>query len=486
LKCIAENKGIELMKIRAVFFDMGGTIETFGYTRELRLKATPALQQMLVNAGIDLGLSDEALCEVISAGLQRYHDFSLASLVEYPPARVWREFILADYLFDPARLDAIAENLMFYIETHYYQRQMRPEVPEVLREIQCLGLKIGLISNVNSRSQVPTNLSKYHIQQYFDPIVLSSEYGHRKPDPSIFHYAARLMNVPTSACVYIGDRVARDIIGAQKAGFRLAVQIEHDFEHGEDDIGAIPDALIHNMAELVGILKAELIRPEPEPERSIRAILFDAGDILYYRNERKDLFLRFLAELGLGAGEDHKSETDALTQLAFCGSISRDEFLNAYLRIFGVTAPDQLKRGKQILEQENNKVVFFEGVKETLAALKEQGYLLGIITDTANSVHTKLSWFERGGFGHLWDSIISSWELGIRKPDPRIYQAALDQCGLAAGQAIFVGHKRSELVGARAVGMKTIAFNYDQGVEADYFIERFADLTNVLTAANKR
>ena len=42
------------MIIRAVFFDMGGTIQTFSYTRELRLAATPGLQELLQSAGIKL------------------------------------------------------------------------------------------------------------------------------------------------------------------------------------------------------------------------------------------------------------------------------------------------------------------------------------------------------------------------------------------------------------------------------------------------
>ena len=46
------------MTIRAVFFDMGGTIQTFGYTRELRLEATPGIEAILQSAGIHLGLSN--------------------------------------------------------------------------------------------------------------------------------------------------------------------------------------------------------------------------------------------------------------------------------------------------------------------------------------------------------------------------------------------------------------------------------------------
>jgi putative hydrolase of the HAD superfamily len=467
------------MNLRAVFFDMGGTIETFGYTHELRLKATAGIQQMLIRAGIDLGLSDESLLSVILAGLQQYKDFCLVSRIEYSSSRVWREYILRGYSYDPALLESIAEDLMLYIETHYYQREMRPGVPLVLEAIRQMGLKIGLISNVNSRGQVALNLTQYGICSYFDPIILSSEYGWRKPDPAIFHYAARLMNVPASACAYIGDRIARDIVGAQKAGFRLAVQIQHDFDHGEEDTGATPDAIIDDMTDLLDILQAELRRSTPEPSGPIRAILFDAGDILYYRPARGARIIKFLQELGLDAGEDHFTEMKALSHQAYCGGISPDELKMAYLRLFGIEDPALMERGKQVLDEEESAVEFFEGVRETLLALKEQGYLLGIITDTANSIHTKLGWFARGGFAHVWDTIISSMEIGVCKPDPVIYQAALSQLGVTAGETAFVGHKVSELDGAQAVGMKTIAFNQEKDARADYYIETFAGLLNV-------
>ena len=92
------------MTIQAVFFDMGGTIETYGYTRALRLEATPGLQQQLLAAGIDLHLDNEQLFEVISAGLERYHQSSLKNLDELSPSRVWREYILSDHPVDQGQL----------------------------------------------------------------------------------------------------------------------------------------------------------------------------------------------------------------------------------------------------------------------------------------------------------------------------------------------------------------------------------------------
>jgi len=468
------------MKIQAVIFDMGGTIETFGYTRELRLETTAIIQQRLVDAGIDLRLSNEQLYDVISSGLDRYKRWCLQSLEELPSRRVWSEYILQDFNLDKEKIAEISEELMLLIETRFYRRAMRPEMPEVLRAIKQMGLKIGIISNVNSLGQVPTNLKEYGIIDYFDPIVLSSEYGCRKPDPSIFHYAARLINAPTSQCVYVGDRIIRDIEGARRAGFGLAIQIRHNFEHGENDTGFTPDAVLENMTELLSILKEKRdCEPTHEDCKKIRALIFDAGDILYFRPQRGSGFAIFLKELGLEITPNHNQKKKEIEYQAYRGQITHEEYREAVVCMYGITEPEQLARGKQALIDDDANVAFFEGVPETLLALKAQGYLLGIVTDTANSISTKLSWFERGGFGHVWDSIISSMDVGVRKPDPRIYQAALQQLGLTPDQVVFVGHRVSELEGARAVGMQTVAFNYDKEASADYFIEKFSDLFNV-------
>lgn len=473
------------MNIQAVFFDMGGTIDTYRYTRELRLERTPGIQERLLSAGIDVGLSNEGLYEVISAGLARYHTWSLESLEELPPQSVWGEYILPEYSVDRNALDAIAEDLMCYIETRYYERKLRPEVPVVLEAIRQIGLKIGLISNVNSRGQVPANLSQYNLKHYFDPIVLSSEYGRRKPDPAIFHHAARLANVPTSRCLYVGDRIARDILGARKAGFRIAVQINHDYDHGEMDEGAVPDFVIDQMTELIGIIQADSERftPDPQPADSIpcqvRALLFDAGDLLYYRAERGKFFTEFLEELGLNPDRHHAAERFLLRQQAYRGEIEQEEYQREILNLYGITQPEQIARGLKALKKDENNVQFFEGVRDTLIALKDKGYLLGIVTDTANPLHAKLNWFERGGFGHVWDSVTSSLDVGVRKPDPKIYRAALEQLGMSVNQTIFLGHKTSELQGARAIGMRTIAFNYDKDAPADYYVEKFADILKV-------
>jgi HAD superfamily hydrolase (TIGR01549 family) len=437
-----------------------------------------------VEAGIILDLTDRQLYDIISAGLEAYHQVSLQTMEEMSPARVWKEYIFAGCPVEQQKLAPVAEDLMVFIENHWFQRAMRPEVPGVLESIRQMGLKIGLISNVNSRGQVPLNLDLYGIRDYFNPIVLSSEYGRRKPDPAIFHYAARLANVPASQCIYIGDRIMRDVLGARRAGFRLAVQIRHDYAHGELDEGATPDAVISDMTDFLKILQTEMntspvFSAEKDSPDQIRALLFDAGDILYYRQHDTGKFVEFLNEVGLAYKEFPVDKQTALRDKAYQGLITYDQYQKTILRFYGITRPNDITRGKEILDEDANDVKFFDGVPETLCSLKAEGYLLGIVTDTALPVHVKLNWFERGGFGDVWDSVVSSRELGIRKPNPKIYQVALRQLGVTASQTVFIGHKASELNGAKAVGIRTIAFNYEEGVKADVYLGHFSELLKI-------
>jgi FMN phosphatase YigB (HAD superfamily) len=245
----------------------------------------------------------------------------------------------------------------------------------------------------------------------------------------------------------------------------------------------VPDAVIHNMRELIPILERELAKdlaePAPAPSKEIDAIFFDAGDILYYRPQKRQNLNRFLAQQETRVDPDFEEKQGLLINKAYCGEINRHEYYAELLKLYGVWDKTAIAHGIEALEQDDRTVEIVSGVPATLQALKQQGFLLGIITDTALSLHIKLEWFERAGFGNIWDAIISSKELGIRKPALEIYQAALAQFGMEPGRVAFVGHKKSELDGAKAAGMRTIAFNFEEGATADFYIDQFSDLTRL-------
>lgn len=238
------------MEIQAVFFDVGGTIDTHRYERDAGIAASSRIRTLLEQVGVSISLPDEQLYELIDRGQADYRRWREQTLVELSPERVWREFVLRDYPIRPEQLEASGEALAYTVDTCFYRRTLRPEIPAVLRELQRMGLKLGIISNIQSRGQVPGDLERYGIRSFFDPVVLSCEYGRRKPDPAIFRHAARLAGVPAAACVHIGDRVSRDILGARRAGFALALQIRHDYQETLEPPEPKPDAVLLSMETL--------------------------------------------------------------------------------------------------------------------------------------------------------------------------------------------------------------------------------------------
>lgn len=468
-----------MVDLKAIFFDSGGTLESYRYTKELRISRVPLFRECLNDAGICLALNDQELEELISKRVAAYRKWSLTSRIELKTEEIWGKYVFNDLSIDHQALKSISERLSYLYETNFYIREMRPEIPEVLDAVQKMGLKIGCISNTQSLTQVPNTLERYGIKKYFSVIVMSSEYGRRKPDPSIFYHAARLMNLPTGACAYIGDKISRDILGSQQAGFRLAIQIHHEFDDGEKDEGAIPDVYIHRMSDLPRILECEMEKDrnnQKNKETHIKAIFFDAGDILYHRPDKGKNLRQFLKGKDLKSSPNFEVESQRLKDMAFSGKIRRHDYYEQLIRLYGIVDENEIAKGMAAVRQDDETVSIIDEVPETIHILKKKGYILGIITDTAMHIAIKLDWFEQGGFGQVWDVVISSKEIGKRKPDRKMYEEAIAQTGIRPDETVFVGHKASELEGARTVGMKTIAYNYESHAVADAYINNFSEL----------
>jgi len=242
--------------IRAVAFDLGGTLEEIHYDDALRLEAAAGLRELLARYGLDPGLDASGLHAVVSRGMQAYRQWREREEVELPPERVWADYILPDMGLDRGRLEAAAEDLAFYYESHFFRRSMRPEVPEVLARLRAHGLRLAVISNITSRRLVRHCLQAYGIEHYFDPVVSSCVVGWRKPNPRIFLETARLMGLAPAACAYVGDTISRDVAGAQRAGYGLAIQIRSfltALSDTEDDV-AQPDAVVNDLTEIVGLV----------------------------------------------------------------------------------------------------------------------------------------------------------------------------------------------------------------------------------------
>ncbi len=97
----------------------------------------------------------------------------------------------------------------------------------------------------------------------------------------------------------------------------------------------------------------------------------------------------------------------------------------------------------------------FPDAFETIKALKELGFHVGIITDSDNDyigAHLKAL-----GLYDLFDSITTSEDAGFYKPHPRPFLLALERAGVKAEEALYVGDNPSkDCIGAKNVGMMSV------------------------------
>jgi putative hydrolase of the HAD superfamily len=253
--------------IRAVIFDMGGTLEDLYYDEASRTEATHGLHKLLIERDLDPCLPLPDLQAAVLTGMRAYQEWREQSERELSSARVWTEYIFPNQGLPKGRLMANAEDLSSFYETHFYVRSLRPEAPALLDALRERGFSLAIISNIIGRRVVQECLKWYGIEHYFNPVVTSAGFGWRKPNARIFLEAARLMNLAPAACAYVGDTVSRDVIGARRARYGLAIQIKSFLTDKADmDIHVqMPDAIIHNLMQIVG-----LVAPEDEsPARPV-------------------------------------------------------------------------------------------------------------------------------------------------------------------------------------------------------------------------
>ncbi len=103
----------------------------------------------------------------------------------------------------------------------------------------------------------------------------------------------------------------------------------------------------------------------------------------------------------------------------------------------------------------------------TLAELREMGHRIGLITDCSIEVPTV---WQETEFPPYFDSTIFSASVGMKKPDPKIYNLCCEQLGVEPDRCLYIGDGSSrELTGAKEMGMTPILI---VAPGDDYFVER--------------
>lgn len=130
-----------------------------------------------------------------------------------------------------------------------------------------------------------------------------------------------------------------------------------------------------------------------------------------------------------------------------------ERFLNHVAAHFGLTAQEEAHESfRRLLANEVGGVGSYPETEEVLRTLKEQGHRLGLISNLWPFPVDHI--FRVLGFGKYFEHLVYSFEVGARKPDARIFQAACQRFGVESGDCLMVGdNPDADVRGALAVGM---------------------------------
>ena len=95
-------------------------------------------------------------------------------------------------------------------------------------------------------------LEHHDVEKHFKAFVFSDEVGRSKPHPDCFRSAAEKLDSDFSKMLHIGDRDAKDIVGAQAVGMKAILFTGARDEGSKGVTGA--DAVIDNFSDLVGAI----------------------------------------------------------------------------------------------------------------------------------------------------------------------------------------------------------------------------------------
>lgn len=134
--------------------------------------------------------------------------------------------------------------------------------------------------------------------------------------------------------------------------------------------------------------------------------------------------------------------------------ITSEEFERKTLKKLGIESTDRLIRNIERIEFKHYNWKLFPRVQEILEDL-HHNYRLGIISNSSST--SVIQVLRQKLLFNLFDPIVLSRDVGFRKPDPKIFEYALDLAGVNPVDAIFIGDSfMKDILGAKNVGMRTI------------------------------
>ncbi|MHB1414688.1 MAG: HAD family hydrolase [Chloroflexota bacterium] len=196
----------------------------------------------------------------------------------------------------------------------------------------------------------------------------------------------------------------------------------------------------------------------------IRAILFDFYDTLVYRDEDVSRQARLDIARLLGVDIDllnvlwrrHRDER----MLGLIPTMA--EYLAIVARELEIEVPPATVAEAVRIDRDSQRqsVHLYANTRRVLETLRKMGFNLGLLSNSSDSAQEPLIWLQLKSH---FDTLVLSHEVGILKPDPRIYRLAAERLAVAPEECAFVADGGfGELDAAHELGMLAVKIEQER------------------------
>ena len=206
--------------------------------------------------------------------------------------------------------------------------------------------------------------------------------------------------------------------------------------------------------------------------KKIKAVFFDRDNTLTYKNPQayQNFFKAVETLSGKSFELDNKKMFATFDQIKAKGynTHTLENEIQFYKQYYKQICENECGELTPKVEQVAAKIFedmwlkdkcLFSDVLPTFAELKNQNIKIGIISDTTLSLQKSL---EALWVGEFIDCYTSSKEVGVMKPDPKIYLAALQKLNLKPEECIYVDDYIDEVIGAEKLGFLALRIARDE------------------------
>ena len=212
----------------------------------------------------------------------------------------------------------------------------------------------------------------------------------------------------------------------------------------------------------------------------IKGVIFDFDGVLVHSEKANiEAAVKTFKDIGKPLTEEEEKLIPGRASL---------DFIPEFLRVRGDDSPDSHDHVYTINKENytmiwKEVVVIFPLVQSTLKELISEGKVLGIAT--TNRKETIEMFFDNFGMREYFSYVITGEDVQKRKPDPEVYNLAVEKSGLSKEELLAVEDTSIGLSSAKRAGLRCVVIPneytaHENFSQADHIVESIQDILHIV------